>query len=317
MPLRSRILTALLTLALGAAPLGALAQPAPQPETISGRVVSIDESGAMQLNDTRGFVDSVQIQPETIINPARRIMPGMAVTISGVNRGNVFAANRVTITDLSTQPAPPPMQQPMQPQQPPYLPQQPIQQPQQPPMQQPQQQQPYNAQPPAQQLYPPVPGEIAGSELTGTISAALDSKDAFVGQAVMLTDVASADGSIRGAKLYGTVTDVSRPGQGHSAQLNVHFDRLQLRNGTNYRIEGVVTQMKVATKNNALKEAGAALAGMLAGNAIMKTVFGASGGGIIGAAGGYLIASNNRTDVSIPAATPITVRVERARRQSN
>jgi len=40
-----------------------------------------------------------------------------------------------------------------------------------------------------------------------------------------------------------------------------------------------------------------------------------SGGGIVGAAGGYLIAKDNRADVVIPGDTAITVRLLRARRQ--
>jgi hypothetical protein len=284
MRFNARLFSAALGLAVAAAPLGALAQS--QPETISGSVASINDSGAMELNDDRGFVDSVQLQQDTVIGPQRvRLQPGMRVSITGAPRGNVFNATQVTVIDQGPQlrrddaPAvlPPPAVRPES---------------------------------------PAAPPPFAAGDLTGTLSMSLDSKDAYVGQEVFLSDVSSADGSIRGASLSGTVTDVTRPSQGHAAQLNMHFDRLKLRNGSWYRIEGVVASMNVTTKNNTLKEIGGALAGMLAGNAIAKTVFGVSGGGLIGAVGGYFIAKDNRTDVVIPANTAVTVHVERARRQT-
>jgi uncharacterized membrane protein len=76
-----------------------------------------------------------------------------------------------------------------------------------------------------------------------------------------------------------------------------------------------VTQLQAQTKNNGLKEAGGALAGMLVGNAITKTIFGIAGGGLVGAVGGFLIAKNNRENMTIPANSTVTVRVAGARRQ--
>jgi hypothetical protein len=218
------------------------------------------------------------------------------VTIAGFNRGTVFAADRVTVAGSAVVPQP---QQPFQPQQP-------VQQPQ-----------PQLQQLPPQQPQFGLPPQLRGTgELTGVIGDALDSKSAYAGQPIELTDVSSADGSIRHARMSGTVTDVVHPGQGRNAQIELHVDRLQLRDGTTYRVDGIVTAMHVATKNNALKEFGGALAGMLVGNAIGKSVFGASGGGIAGAIGGYFIARDNRTDVVIPDDTSISVRLVSARRQS-
>jgi hypothetical protein len=54
---------------------------------------------------------------------------------------------------------------------------------------------------------------------------------------------------------------------------------------------------------------------MLVGNAITKTIFGIAGGGLVGAVGGFLIAKNNRENMTIPANSTVTVRVAGARRQ--
>jgi hypothetical protein len=65
-------------------------------ETVSGRVVSFDGNYALQVRDDRGFVDNVQLRDGTIINPTGvRLAPGMRVTIYGVNRGSVLAANQI------------------------------------------------------------------------------------------------------------------------------------------------------------------------------------------------------------------------------
>lgn len=303
----ARILPGLLALSIATLPLGAFAQSLPAgAETITGHVATINDADTIGVNDDRGYVDNVLLLRDTAIYPqGSRLEPGMAITIVGVNRGSFFAANQITVSGQATSQAPPRVDcasAPYQQQPVPYQPQQ----------------------PPASYQQAPVSRDCAAlpppfanaGELTGVLGTALDSKDAYVGEAVQLLNVASSDGSIRRATLYGTVTDVQRPNQGRSAQLELHFDRLRLADNTTYRIEGVVTQMRVSTKNNALKEAGGALAGMIVGNALGKTLLGMSGGGILGAVGGYLVAKDNRTDVTVPADSAISVRLLQARRQA-
>jgi hypothetical protein len=83
--LENRLFVMLLTLAVAGAPVAAWAQsapsgvpsyaaPAPAPadnrETIHGQVASFDQnSGNLQLNDDRGFVDSVQLGQNTVVRP--------------------------------------------------------------------------------------------------------------------------------------------------------------------------------------------------------------------------------------------------------
>jgi hypothetical protein len=226
----------------------------------------------------------------------------MTIKIIGVNRGNVLAANEVDIAPQSLPPqsGPPPQLAPPPNAQPPYEQDAPGRMP--------------RATQPQPDMLPPQLAQAG--DFTGSVGTPLDSKTAYVGQPVELNDVSSADGSIRHASMDGTVVSVTRPSQGRSAQIEIQFDHLQLRNGTSYRVVGMVTNMTVSTKSNALKEAGGALAGMLIGNAIGKTLFGVSGGGIAGALGGYLVAKDNRSDVTIPENAAITVRLMKARRQA-
>jgi hypothetical protein len=173
--------------------------------------------------------------------------------------------------------------------------------------------QPPGPPPPPQQGPPPAPDRV----LTGVIGISLDSKSAYAGEPVTLNNVSSFDGAVSGAAMDGTVTDVTPPGQGRNAQIRMHFDSLRFPDGTATRIDGVVVSVDVKTKSNAAKEAGGALVGMLAGNALGKVLLGASGFGLIGAVGGFLIAKDNRADVVIPANTGVTVRLVPSRRQAS
>jgi hypothetical protein len=155
----------------------------------------------------------------------------------------------------------------------------------------------------------------AGTVLTGTLTTSLDTKNAYVGEDVYADDVSSSDGSMQGASMSGQVDEVQTAGQGQAAKIKLRFNWLRLPNGDAVAIDGVVTQLQAETKNNALKEAGGALAGMLVGNAVTKTIFGIAGGGLVGAVGGFLIAKNNHENMVIPSNSQVTVRVASVRRQ--
>jgi hypothetical protein len=145
----------------------------------------------------------------------------------------------------------------------------------------------------------------------------LDTKTVEIGRTVSLADVMSADGSgeIVSAWLAGTVTKVARASQGQPAQLQITFTTLRLVDGRTYAVDGAVSGMQVQTKSNAVKEVGGTVAGMLVGNAIFKRV-GLNGGGIVGAAGGYLIAKNSRENMTGPAGSIVNVELRSARRQA-
>ncbi len=146
-----------------------------------------------------------------------------------------------------------------------------------------------------------------GQQLRGFIRNSVDSKSAYVGQTVYVDNVASSDGSVQNATLRGRVSAVQHAGQGTPGKIQLHFSSLVLHNGRSYYVDGQVSQMNANTKSNALKEAGGAVAGMLVGNAIFKTLFHSSLGGAVGAAGGFLVAKNNKENMTVPAGSVISV----------
>jgi hypothetical protein len=153
-------------------------------------------------------------------------------------------------------------------------------------------------------IYAPAPGTQFG----GTLMQGVSSKTAHVGDQVVLVNVNSLDGSIAGARMFGRVAATQHAGQGQSGQVYLSFDTLQLSNGAIYPIAGEVTQVSVKTASNGPKEALGALGGMIVGNIFGKWI-GTNYGGVFGAAGGYLVAKNNRADVSIPANSSVNVRL--------
>jgi len=154
-----------------------------------------------------------------------------------------------------------------------------------------------------------------GTVLVGSMDQSLDSKSVQVGQRFTMSDVHSQDNDINGGTIYGHVSDVQRAGQGRPGKIELAFDKLRTRSGNSYALTGRAQNVQTNTKNNALKEVGGAVAGMIVGNVLGKMVH-TNAGGLLGAGGGYILAKNNKENVSIPQHAVVSVQVTSARRQS-
>jgi hypothetical protein len=162
----------------------------------------------------------------------------------------------------------------------------------------------------------PVRAQVVGEQFAGALANPVDSRTGYVGEPVKLVNVYNERGTINGATMYGSVTQVTHAGQGTPGKIQLTFTRLVLPNGRTYAIDGVVTGAQVTTKSNAVKEAAGTVAGMAAGNIIGKAIFGLSGIGLLGAAGGFLLAHNNRQNVEISKGTAVRVTLRTVRRQA-
>ncbi|MBV9402501.1 MAG: hypothetical protein JO018_02100 [Candidatus Eremiobacteraeota bacterium] len=151
-----------------------------------------------------------------------------------------------------------------------------------------------------------------GTDLVGTMDQNLSSRDAVVGQPFTISNVHSLNYNISGATIYGHVAAVQRAGQGTPARIELEFDKLNTRSGNVYHIVGYTTNVQVNTRPNTGKEAAAAAGGALLGSLLTHRWLGT----IAGAAGGYMLAKNNRANVDIPASSVVSVRVQQSRRQT-
>jgi Copper amine oxidase N-terminal domain len=166
---------------------------------------------------------------------------------------------------------------------------------------------------------PPVPKLAAGTRFSGTISTDINTATAQVGDRFAMNLTApypNDDASFAGAYVSGHVASVQKAGQGTPAQLGLAFDKIVFPDGRTEPLAAEVVSLDQKHPSAIPQQALGALGGMLVGNAIAKTVFGASGGGIIGAAGGFLYANNMKTNFTVPKSSTVTVEVEVPRRQS-
>jgi hypothetical protein len=151
-----------------------------------------------------------------------------------------------------------------------------------------------------------------GTTLVGNIDQSFNSKDAQVGQPFTMSNVHTTNYNVNGAKIYGHVADVRRAGQGTPGKIQLAFDKVNTRSGNIYQIVGYASNVQVNTKSNAGKEALGA-----AGGALLGGLLGHGIGALIGGAGGFLVAKNNRENVTIPQGSTVTVQLEQGRRQAS
>jgi hypothetical protein len=155
----------------------------------------------------------------------------------------------------------------------------------------------------------------SGSQITAVMDTTLDSGTANIGDTFSMHVIApypNDDQRYDGAIITGHVIGVTRASRGKTPQLQLGIDSLALRDGTTVDLSAQVTgqQTNTQTKSGA-KVALATLGGMLLGNVLGKTIFHTGGGGLIGAAGGFLYGLNDKTNITLPAGNQVTLTTTR------
>jgi hypothetical protein len=150
-----------------------------------------------------------------------------------------------------------------------------------------------------------------GAQLNARMRTAIDTGKAHVGDRFVMDVVPpypSGNPAFQGAIIAGEITSVTSAGQGRKPSLGLQFDYLRLADGSTVDISATMTddQRKQQSKNG-LKVALATLGGMFAGNALGKMLFGISGGGAIGAAGGFLYGLNSKSNFTLPQGSDVQI----------
>ena len=145
----------------------------------------------------------------------------------------------------------------------------------------------------------------SGTQINAIMDEQLDSGSAHAGDQFSMHVVApypQDDDTFAGALITGHVIKVVGAGRGTNPELQLGIDRLMLRNGTSIDLPAQVTSAgtKQQTRNGA-QVALSTIGGMILGNVIGKTVLHTNGGGIVGAAGGFLYGYNKKANVTLPA----------------
>ena len=158
---------------------------------------------------------------------------------------------------------------------------------------------------------PPIPN---GSSVNATLLTDVNTKAAYVGQPIKLTvkPPYPMNGDVlAGATLYGSVLEVQSASQGRAASIELTVTSVQLA-GTQAQqpIVSKITKVDVRQKSNIANEALGTGGGMLIGNWIGKAVGAPKGqGGLIGAATGYLLTSNSKQNLDVPAGSSVALQL--------
>ena len=163
----------------------------------------------------------------------------------------------------------------------------------------------------------------AGTTITAQLASNdINTRNAYVGQPFSMTVVQpypNGDSSYAYATVYGHVGKVVSAAQGRKAYLGLSFDKIVLRNGRTAHVYGHVIAAATTQQNMIARDVIGAAAGMIVGNYIGKHV-GTNLGGLVGAAGGYLYASNMKANLNIAKGAQVQLQLDHpvspARRQA-
>ena len=154
----------------------------------------------------------------------------------------------------------------------------------------------------------------AGNGLNGTLQNALNTKSSYAGQPIAISVVSPYPGGLSalgGATIYGHVGQVTPGGRGTNPQLSIILDKIKFHNGSSETIGAVVSKLEPKKDKHGRVLLGTG-GGMLLGNWAGKALFGGKAGGAVGAATGFLLSSNNKSDFTVPAGSPVGMQLTRS-----
>jgi hypothetical protein len=142
-------------------------------------------------------------------------------------------------------------------------------------------------------------GQTVNVQMQDTI----DSGSAYAGEhftARVVAPYPNDDTTFANAIVHGTVIKVIPAGQGRNPELHFSWDSMTLQNGASYPLNAEMTNGGPKQQNrNAGHVALTTIGGMIAGNILGKTIFHTNAGGALGAAGGFLVGYNKKSNVTL------------------
>ena len=156
-----------------------------------------------------------------------------------------------------------------------------------------------------------------GDSVNLVMQSTLDTGTAYVGerfQARVVPPYPEGDTDLANAVASGEVIKVTAAGQGRNPELLLSFTTITLANGSSYPINAEVTGAGTTQQQ---KSAGhtvlTTIGGLIAGNIIGKTIFHAATGigGLIGAASGFLIGQNKKSNMTLSPGANIQLTLTR------
>lgn len=141
----------------------------------------------------------------------------------------------------------------------------------------------------------------AGATLDATMRNWITTKTARDGQ--LFTAVTAS-----GTRINGHLSEVERANFGRKAHLKLNIDTIVFTDGTSSSMDAEVIDVSQKKQPNYVKGAATVLGSMIAGNIIGKAL-GTNIGGLVGIAGGSLLAVNTSQDIVIPSGSLIRLKL--------
>lgn len=141
----------------------------------------------------------------------------------------------------------------------------------------------------------------AGATLSGSIQQDINTKTAQDGQRFTMV---TPSGSV----IIGHLSQVDRANVGRKAHVKLNFDDIRFTDGTSVPIHAKLIAVGQHKKVNYVQAAGQVLGGMIVGNIVGKAV-GTNLGGLVGVAGGALLAANTSTNIDIPSGSQAQIQL--------
>jgi hypothetical protein len=147
----------------------------------------------------------------------------------------------------------------------------------------------------------------AGTDFSGKLSTPIGTKTSKNGDAFSLSETSSSSSALAGSTIDGHLTGIEPAGPMHDAKMTIVFDDIRLADGTKAPVDvQLITTKAFDPKTHHWRTFGMVIAGAVAGHE-MK-VHAGHGNSLLGAAGGYVLSQQLKTDVAVPAGTVIEVK---------
>lgn len=154
----------------------------------------------------------------------------------------------------------------------------------------------------------------AGTVFYGKLQQPISTKTSREGQSFVLVQTDTLfhkNAALHGATIEGHVENVQAAGPMRKPSLTIVFDDIRMPDGTTAPVDVKLQSMdKFEPRTHHLRTIGMMIGGAIAGHEVSKHS-GKGHGAMLGAASGYMVSQQLKTDIVVPAGTVIQVRFQR------
>lgn len=149
----------------------------------------------------------------------------------------------------------------------------------------------------------------AGTDFYGKLQGPIGSKTSHDGDTFALAQTDTflhKDPALHGAVVEGHLANISAAGPAHNPSMTLVFDDIKLPDGTKSPVNvQLVSVNAFEPRTHHLRTIGMMIAGAMAGHAVASHT---AHSGLVGAAAGYVLSQELKTDIAVPAGSVIELK---------